>query len=76
MAIWSILRPYSIIFGHLVYLWSFGIFFPFWYVVARQNLATLVGTEEDEEKRLGKQVALRSNVERQNVEKMAETATF
>jgi hypothetical protein len=71
--LWS----FGLFYGHLVYfIWSFGIFFPFWYCVARQNLATLVGTEEDEEKRLGKQVALRSNVERQNVEKMAETATF
>jgi hypothetical protein len=23
-------------------LWSFGIFFPFWYVGAKKNLATLI----------------------------------
>jgi hypothetical protein len=28
MAIWSILRPYGIFYGHLVH-----VFFPFWYVV-------------------------------------------
>jgi hypothetical protein len=27
-------------------LWSFGIFFPFWYVSTKKNLATLVRTTE------------------------------
>jgi hypothetical protein len=28
MAIWNILRPSGIFYGHLVMLWSFGIYFP------------------------------------------------
>jgi hypothetical protein len=50
MAIWSILQPFDIFWGHLVYfmviwciLWSFGVFyghlvcfFLFWYVVPRK----------------------------------------
>jgi hypothetical protein len=44
MAIWKILRPFGIFYGHLVYfmaiwyiLWQFGIFLPFWYIVSRKN---------------------------------------
>jgi hypothetical protein len=36
MAIWYILRHFEIFYGHLVFLRSFGIFFPFRYVVPRQ----------------------------------------
>jgi hypothetical protein len=55
---WYILWTFGIFCGNLVYfvaiwyiLWQFGIFFLFWYVVTRQNLATLVsksvpGTED------------------------------
>jgi hypothetical protein len=38
MAIWCYLLQFGIV------LWSFGIFFPFWYVWTKKNLATLVGT--------------------------------
>jgi hypothetical protein len=41
--IWSILMPFGIFYGHLVYfmaiwyiLWPFGILFPVWYVVPRK----------------------------------------
>jgi hypothetical protein len=43
-----ILWPFGIFYCHLVYfiavwcsLWSFGIYFPFWYVCTKKNLATL-----------------------------------
>jgi hypothetical protein len=36
MAIWYILQPFGKFCGHLVYLWLFGIFFPFWYVLPRK----------------------------------------
>jgi hypothetical protein len=46
---WHILRPFGLIHGRLVYyiaIWynlrSFGIFFPFWYVWSKKNLATLM----------------------------------
>jgi hypothetical protein len=32
------------LYGHLVSLWPFGIFLPFWYVVPKKNLATLLGS--------------------------------
>jgi hypothetical protein len=32
------LRPFGIIYGRL---WSFGIFFPYWYIWTKKNLATL-----------------------------------
>jgi ABC-type spermidine/putrescine transport system permease subunit II len=38
MAIWYNLRPFGIVCGHLV------IFFPFWYVLNKKNLATLCAT--------------------------------
>jgi hypothetical protein len=41
--------PLGLFYGHLVYfvvnwyiLWSFGVFFPCWYVVPKDNLATLL----------------------------------
>jgi hypothetical protein len=34
--IWYILGPFGI-----VPMWPFGIFFPFWYVETKKNLATL-----------------------------------
>jgi hypothetical protein len=44
-----VLWPSGIIYSHLVKfmfvwysLWSFGIFFPFWYVWTKKNLATLL----------------------------------
>jgi hypothetical protein len=48
MTFWNILRPFGkhnlwpfgIVFGNL----SFGIFFPFWFVWTKKNLATLVFT--------------------------------
>jgi hypothetical protein len=36
--VWNILRPFSIVWYSL---WSFGIFFLFWYVWTKKNLATL-----------------------------------
>jgi hypothetical protein len=43
MAIWSLLRPFGTLYGHLAYfvancyiLWLFSMFFPFWYVVPRK----------------------------------------
>jgi hypothetical protein len=36
MATWSLLKLFGIFCDHLVYLWLFGIFFPFWYVVQRK----------------------------------------
>jgi hypothetical protein len=36
MAVWYILWPFGI--GSL---WSFGIYFPFWYIETKKNLATL-----------------------------------
>jgi hypothetical protein len=49
VAIWSILRPFGIFCGHLVYfvaiwyiLWLFGIFFPVLVCFTNKNLATLV----------------------------------
>jgi hypothetical protein len=43
MAIWSILWPFGLFYGHLVHFmaiwyifWPFGIFFPFWQVAARK----------------------------------------
>jgi hypothetical protein len=49
---WYILRPFGIIYDHLVKymavryrLWSFGTFFPFWYVWNKKNLATLPYTQ-------------------------------
>jgi hypothetical protein len=39
MTIWNILGPFGIIYG---ILWSFGIFFSFWYVWTKKNLATLM----------------------------------
>jgi hypothetical protein len=44
MTIWNSLWPFGIIYGRLVCIgsvWSFGIYSPFWYVWAKQNLATL-----------------------------------
>jgi hypothetical protein len=38
------LRPFGIFHGHLVILWYLGIFTPFWYIVPRKNLDTLVHT--------------------------------
>jgi hypothetical protein len=47
MTIWDILGPLGIIYCHLVWysLWSFGTFFPFWYVWNTKNLATLALTQ-------------------------------
>jgi hypothetical protein len=49
----NILRPFGIIYGHLVQrmavwysLWSFGILFPFWYVLTKKNLATLLQSQQ------------------------------
>jgi hypothetical protein len=36
MAIWSIFQPFGILYSTLVFLWSFGISSPFWYVVPRK----------------------------------------
>jgi hypothetical protein len=37
MVIWNILRPFDILYSHLVMLWSFGIFGPvFWYILSRK----------------------------------------
>jgi hypothetical protein len=43
MTIWNILRPFGIIYGRfgICSLWSFGVFFPFWYIWTKKNLATL-----------------------------------
>jgi hypothetical protein len=41
MTIWSILQPLEIVYGHLEYLWSFGIFFPVLVCCTKKNLATL-----------------------------------
>jgi hypothetical protein len=35
VAIWHISWPYGIVYGHLVNLWSFGIFTPVLYIVPR-----------------------------------------
>jgi hypothetical protein len=35
-AVWSILRPFCIFVAVGCILWSFIMFFPFWYVVARE----------------------------------------
>jgi hypothetical protein len=47
MTIRNILRPFGIIFGHFVYIvcGNLNIFFPFWYVRTKKNLATLVQTD-------------------------------
>jgi hypothetical protein len=37
MTVWNILQTFGIINS----LWSFGTFFPFWYVWSKKNLATL-----------------------------------
>jgi hypothetical protein len=42
MAVWNILRPLGIYYGHLVMLWQFGIFFPVLVYCDKKNLATLV----------------------------------
>jgi hypothetical protein len=39
-------------------LWSFGIFFPFWYIWTKKNLATLQGRLDEFVKTLAKSVAL------------------
>jgi hypothetical protein len=39
MIIWNFKLPFGIIFGRLVYLQSFGIFFPIWFVWSKKNLA-------------------------------------
>jgi hypothetical protein len=48
-AIWYILRPFVIFYGHLlffyghlVYFWRFGIFFPVLVCCTETNLATLI----------------------------------
>jgi hypothetical protein len=41
-AIWYILRPFGIFYGHLVMLWSFGIFFPVLVYCVKTNLATML----------------------------------
>jgi hypothetical protein len=45
VAIWHILRPFGIFCGHLVYLYLL-YFPPFWYVVPRVNLATLLAPDQ------------------------------
>jgi hypothetical protein len=46
--VYFIVRKYILaiwyIFGHLVMLWSFGIYPPFWYICITRNLATLIST--------------------------------
>jgi hypothetical protein len=41
MAIWNILRPLGICYGHLVIFWIFGIFSPGLVYCVKKNLATL-----------------------------------
>jgi hypothetical protein len=50
MSVWYILWQFGIFYGSLVYfmavwytgrLWPFGIYFPFWYVWTKKNLANL-----------------------------------
>jgi hypothetical protein len=44
LAIWTILWPFGIGYGHFVILWSFGIVYPFWYTYCtrEKNLTTLL----------------------------------
>jgi hypothetical protein len=41
MAIWNLLRPLSIFYGHLEIKWSFGIFSPVLVYCVKKALATL-----------------------------------
>jgi hypothetical protein len=44
MTVWNILRPFGIMYvwPFCYKLWSFGIFFPLWYVWTKKYLATLL----------------------------------
>jgi hypothetical protein len=42
VAIWYLYCHFGIVYGHLLFGGYFGIFFPLWFAVPRQNLATLV----------------------------------
>jgi hypothetical protein len=44
MTFWNILRPFGIIYSILVCLWSFVIFFPFWYVWTKKIRQPCRGT--------------------------------
>jgi hypothetical protein len=44
MAIWSILRPFGIFYGHSVYFMVIWYIFPVWVCCTMKNLATLIGS--------------------------------